>query len=128
LDGDGQLIVGLNEWYRLMQGVGAVRTRETYMAVLRPWCSAEQTADKKRRRTRKRRTRASDSEPCASYDRLQRLDKRDLVQRIRALERELDAERRQRGALAYDQQALRSKLLRMETEIDLLQAERSPGG
>ena len=36
-DGDGQLIVGLNEWYRLMQGVGAARTRETYMAVLRPW-------------------------------------------------------------------------------------------
>ena len=30
-DGDGQLIVGLNEWYRLMRGVGAARTRETYM-------------------------------------------------------------------------------------------------
>src|SRR6266545_7447879 len=36
-DADGQLIVALNEWYRLMQGVGAVRTRETYLAVLRPW-------------------------------------------------------------------------------------------
>ncbi len=37
-DCDGQLIVALNEWYRLMHGVGAARTRETYLAVLRPWC------------------------------------------------------------------------------------------
>jgi integrase len=36
-DADGQLIVGLNEWYRLMHGSGAARTRETYLAVLRPW-------------------------------------------------------------------------------------------
>jgi integrase len=36
-DADGQLIVPLNEWYRLMEGVGAARTRETYLAVLRPW-------------------------------------------------------------------------------------------
>jgi integrase len=36
-DRDGQLVVGLNEWYRLMHGVGAARTRETYLAVLRPW-------------------------------------------------------------------------------------------
>ena len=36
-DVDGQLIVPLNEWYRLMEGVGAARTRETYLAVLRPW-------------------------------------------------------------------------------------------
>src|SRR5216683_7325499 len=36
-DRDGQLIVGLNEWHRLMGGIGAARTRETYMAVLRPW-------------------------------------------------------------------------------------------
>jgi hypothetical protein len=34
---DGQLIVPRNEWYRLMQGVGAARTRDTYLAVLRPW-------------------------------------------------------------------------------------------
>jgi integrase len=33
----GQLIVPLNEWYRLLQGVGAARTRDTYLAVLRPW-------------------------------------------------------------------------------------------
>ena len=58
---------------------------------------------------------------------LQRLDKRDLVQRIRTLERELDAERRLRGTLAYDEQALRAKLLRVETEIVLIQADRSPG-
>jgi hypothetical protein len=36
-DVDGRLIVPLNEWYRLMEGVGAARTRETYLAVLRPW-------------------------------------------------------------------------------------------
>jgi len=36
-DAAGQLIVPLNEWYRLMQGVGAARTRDTYLAVLRPW-------------------------------------------------------------------------------------------
>ncbi|MDQ6673431.1 MAG: tyrosine-type recombinase/integrase [Chloroflexota bacterium] len=36
-DADGQLIVPLNEWYRLMEGVRAARTRETYLAVLRPW-------------------------------------------------------------------------------------------
>src|SRR6202051_2870540 len=35
-DADGQLIVPVNEWYRLMEGVGAARTRETYLAVLRP--------------------------------------------------------------------------------------------
>src|SRR5216683_7560812 len=36
-DADGQLIVPVNWWYRLMEGVGAARTRETYLAVLRPW-------------------------------------------------------------------------------------------
>ena len=36
-EADGGLIVPLNEWYRLMQGVGAARTRDTYLAVLRPW-------------------------------------------------------------------------------------------
>src|SRR5712691_1823664 len=33
----GQLIVPLNDWYLLMRGVGAARTRDTYLAVLRPW-------------------------------------------------------------------------------------------
>jgi hypothetical protein len=37
VDGSGQLIVPLNEWYLLMRGVGAERTRNTYLAVLRPW-------------------------------------------------------------------------------------------
>src|SRR6266849_9419600 len=36
-DADGQLIVPVNEWYRLMRGIGAARTRDTYLAVLRPW-------------------------------------------------------------------------------------------
>ena len=36
-DANDQLIVPLNEWYLLMKGIGADRTRETYLAVLRPW-------------------------------------------------------------------------------------------
>jgi integrase len=36
-DANHQLIVPLNEWYQLMKGTGAARTRETYVAVLRPW-------------------------------------------------------------------------------------------
>jgi hypothetical protein len=77
------------------------------------------------RRKRRRARRASRRTPHASYDPLQRLNKRDLVRRIRALEEELETERQRRGALAYDQQALRAKLLRLETEIILLHAEGS---
>ena len=36
-DVNGQLIVPLNEWFHLMKGTGAARTRDTYLAVLRPW-------------------------------------------------------------------------------------------
>jgi integrase len=36
-DDAGDVIVPLNEWYRLMQGYGAQRTRDTYLAALRPW-------------------------------------------------------------------------------------------
>jgi integrase len=36
-DGAGDVIVALNEWYRLMDGYGAQRTRDTYLAILRPW-------------------------------------------------------------------------------------------
>src|SRR5713101_5126921 len=36
-DANDQLIVPLNEWYLLMKGIGAARTRDTYLAVLRPW-------------------------------------------------------------------------------------------
>jgi multidrug resistance efflux pump len=59
------------------------------------------------------------------YDPLLRLDKRDLVLRIRTLERELETERKRRGALAYDQQAVLAKILRLETELILLQPETS---
>ena len=90
--------------------------------------TAEPTPDRKVDKRRRRRVRASGREPRSSYDQLLRLDKQNLVQRIRTLERELDAERRQRSALAYDEQALRAKLLRVETEIVLIQAERSPPG
>jgi hypothetical protein len=86
--------------------------------------SAEPTSDRKPRRRRRRQARASGLQPRSSYDLLQRLDKHDLVQRIRTLEHELDTERRQRGALAYDQQTLLAKLLRLETEIILLEVER----
>jgi hypothetical protein len=79
-------------------------------------------ADTQRPRRRRAR-RASGTAPRASYDPLQRLDKRDLVRRIRTLEQELETERQRRGALAYDQQALRAKLLRLETEIILRKAE-----
>jgi hypothetical protein len=37
----------------------------------------------------------------------------------------METERNQRGALAYDQQALRARLLRLETEIILLQTDAS---
>src|SRR3954451_22363470 len=37
VDANDQLIVPLNEWYFLMKGFGAARTRDTYLAVLRPW-------------------------------------------------------------------------------------------
>jgi hypothetical protein len=48
-----------------------------------------------------------------------------LIRRIRTLEKEPETERQRRRALAYDQQALRAKLLRLETEIVLLHAEES---
>ena len=84
---------------------------------------AASTASDTQRPKRRRVRRASAKAPHASYDPLQRLDKRDLVRRIRTLEQELETERQRRGALAYDQQALRAKLLRLETEIILRQAE-----
>src|ERR1700730_13685695 len=36
-DAHDQLIVPLNEWYLLTKGIGAERSRDTYLAVLRPW-------------------------------------------------------------------------------------------
>jgi hypothetical protein len=54
--------------------------------------TASLTPDNERRKRRRAR-RASRKTPHASYDPLQRLDKRDLVRRIRTLEQELEAER-----------------------------------
>jgi hypothetical protein len=75
------------------------------------------------RRKRRRARRATRRAPHAAYDPLQRLDKRELVTRIRTLEQELETERQRRGALAYDQQALRAKILRLETELILRQMD-----
>jgi hypothetical protein len=86
---------------------------------------AGQTAPGTRMHRGRRLRHRTSREPRSSYDPLQRLDKRQLVQRIRALEHALDAERRQRGALAYDQQALRARMLRLETELVLMDAEHS---
>src|SRR5438128_770412 len=64
--------------------------------------------------------------PRSSYDPLQQLGKRELVQRVRTLQQELEAERQLRGVLAYDQQTLLAKILRLETEIVLIQADQFP--
>jgi hypothetical protein len=47
------------------------------------------------------------------------------VQRIRSVEVELVAERQRCSTLAYDQQRLLAKMIRLETEIVLVQAEKS---
>ncbi len=88
--------------------------------------TAQAVNDKQPRvKRRRRRQGASGRTPRSSYDPLQRFDKKELVQRIRAVESELDAERQRRSALAYDQQALLAKMIRLETEIILLRAEQS---
>ncbi len=88
--------------------------------------SVQAVADKQPRARRRRRRRdATGRTPRSSYDPLQRFDKKELVQRIRSVEVELAAERLRRSALAYDQQALLAKMIRLETEIILLQAEKS---
>ena len=87
--------------------------------------TASTPPEDQQRKQRRRARRARRRTPHASYDLLQRLDKRDLVRRIRMLEQDLATERQQRGVLAYDQQALRARILRLETEIILLQAEGS---
>ncbi len=87
--------------------------------------SAQAVNDKQPRVKRRRRRSASGRTPRSSYDPLQRFDKKELVQRIRAVESELDAERQRRSVLAYGQQALLAKMIRLETEIILLRAEQS---
>ncbi len=86
---------------------------------------APATPDDQRRGKPRRARRGARRTPRSSYDQLQRLDKRDLVGRIRTLEKELANERQQRGALAYDQQTLLTKIVRLETEIILLRADGS---
>jgi hypothetical protein len=93
--------------------------REAADAFAVPALPDAQQHKRQHQRSGRRRT------PRASYDPLQRLDKRDLIRRIRTLEEDLETERQRRGALAYDQQALRARLLRLETELILLHAEGS---
>ena len=88
--------------------------------------SDQAVADTQPRTRRRRRVRrVGGRTPRSSYDPLQRFDKKELVQRIRSVEAELDVERQKRSALAYDQQALLAKMIRLETEIILLRAEKS---
>lgn len=84
-----------------------------------------ETSENKPRGRQRPARRSSRRVPRSSYDPLQRLGKRDLIRRVRAVERELEAERQRTWALAYDQQALRAKILNLETEIILLHVERS---
>ena len=83
------------------------------------------TPDGQPRGKRRRARRGARRTPRSSYDPLQGLDKRDLVGRIRTLEQDLATERQQRGALAYDQQTLLARIVRLETEIILLRTEGS---
>jgi len=101
------------------------RAYALYREVADAFATSTPPDDQQRKRRRRYARRAGRRTPRASYDPLQRLDKRDLVRRIRAVEAELNTERQKRGALAYDQQALRARLLRLETEIILLKTEGS---
>src|SRR2546421_8375235 len=87
-----------------------------------PAADDEQPRTKRRRR---RRVRRAGQTSRSSYDPLQRFDKKELVHRIRSVEIELEAERQLRSALAYDQQTLLGKMIRLETEIILLQTEKA---
>jgi hypothetical protein len=85
--------------------------------------TAEKQPSASRRRRRQRIRGTGGRTRRSSYDPLQRLEKKELVQRIRSLEMELEIERQRRGALAYDEQVVLAKMLRLETEIILLQVE-----
>jgi len=87
--------------------------------------TASATPDDQQRGKRRGARQGARRAPHSAYDPLQALDKRDLVGRIRTLEQDLATERQQRGALAYDQQTLLARIVRLETEIILLQAEGS---
>jgi hypothetical protein len=87
--------------------------------------AANDEAARSKRRRRRRVRGSTGRSPRSSYDPLQRFDKKELVKRIRSLEQDLDTERQRRSALAYDQQTLLAKMIRLETEMVLLKAERS---
>ncbi len=87
--------------------------------------TASATPDDQQRGKRRGARQGARRAPHSVYDPLQALDKRDLVGRIRTLEQDLATERQQRSALAYDQQTLLARIVRLETEIILLQAEGS---
>jgi hypothetical protein len=80
----------------------------------------EKTAS--RRKRRRAGTRADERVPRAAYDPLESRSKKELVRRVRSLERELEAECQRHAALAYDKQALLARLLRTETDNVLLRA------
>src|SRR5438128_3655166 len=87
--------------------------------------TASATPNDQQRGKRRRARRGARRRPRSSYDPLQGLDKHELVGRIRTLEQNLVIERKQRGALAYDQQTLLARIVRLETEIILLHADGS---
>jgi hypothetical protein len=101
------------------------RAYALYRAVANAFTEEHSSVSKKpvRRGLTRRRRRAS----RAPYDLLQRLEKRDLVRRVRALEMELNAERNARAHHAYDEQALLAKILRLETEMILIRADAGNG-
>ena len=100
------------------------RAYALYREAATAFTSEAASAATRRMRDRRPARRVARRNPRASYDPLQRLDKRALVQRIRALEQELSAERQRRSAIAYDQQVLLGKILRLETEVALIQTDR----
>jgi hypothetical protein len=98
------------------------RAYALYREAADAFATSPATGDQRKKRRRGARG-GTHRRAHSSYDPLQRLDKRDLVGRVRVLEAELLSERQKRGALAYDQQVLRARMLRLETEIVLLTAE-----
>jgi hypothetical protein len=66
--------------------------------------------------------------PRAKYDPLESRSKKELVRRVRSLERELETERQRLASLAYDKQALLAQFLRTETDNVLLRAEQAQSG
>jgi len=66
--------------------------------------------------------------PRAKYDPLESRSKKELVRRVRSLERELETERQRLASLAYDKQALLAQFLRTETDNLLFRAEQAQSG